>query len=157
MGWRNRFHLLMEEAAGHIAKGKQRGMTEFCDHFATYYPGLHEQNSYASKLNFGHGKGISSACSLIKHWMMVISGATQEKGCHAIHSHPPDHIYSALPPLTISEVTVLLFKTSSSTCSLKHNTCHIFEDVGPTNYSFSTPNSSATTFIQAKPLSHLSI
>lgn len=69
----------MEETARHIAKGKQRDMREFCDHFAMYYPGLHEQNSYALKLDFGHEKEISSACSLMVHWIAVISGATQEK------------------------------------------------------------------------------
>lgn len=147
MGWRNRFHFLMEEAAGHMAKGKERGMREFCGHFAMYYPGLHEQNSYALKLDFGHEKGISSACSLMIYQITVISG---KRGCRVLHSYPPDCIYSMLSPLTINELTVLLFKTHSSPVTYSM-------DVGPTNYSFSNPNTSATTFIQAKPLGHLSV
>ena len=79
----------------------------------------------------------------------------KKRDCCASHSHPPDCIYFALPPL--NELNVLLFKTNSSTCSLKHISWHVFEDVGPTNCSFSKPSSSATAFIQAKPLSHLSM
>lgn len=138
------------EAASHIAKGKQRGMTEFCGHFAMHYPGPHEQNSRRRR-----------SVALVLWWYLGLLSSQEQLrkkiDCPAIHCHLPDCIYSALLPLTINELTVLLFKTSSSNCSLSHVTCHLFEDVGPANYSFSNPNNSTTTFIQEKPLSHLSI
>lgn len=61
------------------------------------------------------------------------------------------HIF-CLSPLTLKDMIVLLFKTNSSTCSLEHITFHLFKDFNPANYSLSNPNSSITTFLQAKLL-----
>lgn len=76
MGWRNRFYLLRDGTASHIAKGKQRGMREFCGHFAMYYPGPHEQNSMR-----------------------------RESVALLLWGSFPDCISSAPPPLTVNELT----------------------------------------------------
>lgn len=110
MGWRNRFHLLMDGTASHIAKGKQRGMREFCGHFAMCYPGPHEQNSTRRKL-----VALILWCSF------------------------PDCVYSVLPSLTVNELTVPLFKTSSPTSPVTYGRM-----CGPANDSFSNPSSSTT-------------
>lgn len=103
------------------------------------------------KLVFGQEKGISGVCSLVIPWIMN-SGALQEEERLPCYIHHPDSIYSALAPLTINELTVLLLKTSSSTCSLEHITSYLVKGVNPADYSLSNPNSSTATFIQAKPL-----
>ena len=75
-------------------------------------------------------------------WIIIISGATQEKERLPCHIHHPDCIHSVPPPLTINERTVSYIKTNSPTCSLDHTTSYLFKDVSPANDSFSNPNSS---------------
>lgn len=150
MGWINRFHLLMEGWKQQVilpraVKEDDRILWPFCNALS--------RTSWAEFKE----KEISSTCSLMIPGIIVISGATREKERLPCYPLSSSWLHIFRPPSTINELTMLLFKTSSSNSSLRHITCHLFEDVGSANYSFSNPNNSTTTFIQEKPLSHLSI
>lgn len=150
MGWRNRLQPLTKEQQVMLQKASKQ--------LWPFYNVL-SRTSWVEFLHFETGlwlEGNHGTCSLMLPWSSPISGATQKTREAAISPHwlhifcPPSFNYK-WPNYA------LIFKTNSPACTLKYITSYLFKDVSPAKYSHSDPNCFTTTFIQAKPLNHLSV